>query len=507
MSWRRVDGETPGAREVAVARRALVVVGIAYLVLQLVLCPLGRAPRWDESVYLSQVTPGTTAVFFMASRARGITLLIAPITLSGGSIFAVRLFLAVASAIAATAAFGVWVPIVGIAAPLAALVFSTSWLALVGASDVMPNLWAAALGVAAVGLVARRLEGGSRRSAVTAAAAIALMALFRPTEATFVAAAVAAYVLLFRRASWRVLVPVGIGLIAGWLPWVIEMSVRFGGPLSALRQAGREHYGIAQAGWNVRTNLAYLDGRLPGAAVPVASVAAWAVFVAMAVVAVRAHPAGDDRRTGEPGDDPIGTADRRRRSRPGRTAALLGCFGAVAVAIEYLVFVQASAERFLLPSYAFGSLLVGIGVVSLLRSRGLARVAGAGVLALVVPWAVWQGAVADRGLDHSDRWYALLREAGLAVRRLADGRPCASLSKLGYPEFQLFSGCVSSAFADGSPELSRVDLERARRGVERAFVVLRVRAHARSPLGSVTPIVVGTRPRWFIYRIPPLREP
>jgi hypothetical protein len=488
VSWRRVDGETPGAREVALARGALLAVGISYLVLQLVLCPLDRAPRWDESVYLSQVTPGTTAVFFMASRARGITLLIAPITLSGGSIYAVRLFLAVASSVAATAAFGVWVPLVGIAAPVGALVFSTSWLALVGASDVMPNLWAAVLGVAAVGLVARRLEGGSRRSAVLAAAAISVMALFRPTEAAFVSAAVAAYVLLFRRGSWRVLVPIGIGLLAGWLPWVIEMSVRFGGPLSALRQAGREHYGIAQAGWNVRTNLAYLDGRLPGAAVPVVSVAAWGVFVAMAVVAVRARPGTDNKST----------------RGPGRTAALLCCFGAVAIAIEYLVFVQASAERFLLPTYAFGSLLVGIGVVSLLRVPGLARAAGAGVLALVVPWAVWQGAVAERGLNNSDRWYALLREAGLAVRHLADGRPCASLSKLGYPEFQLYSGCVSSGFADESAELSRADIDRVRRGVERAFVILRVRARRASPLGSLSPAVVGTRPKWFIYRLPPL---
>ena len=45
----------------------------------------GRPSGWDEAVYVSQVTPGMEAMFMAAWRARGITLLIAPVTLLGGS--------------------------------------------------------------------------------------------------------------------------------------------------------------------------------------------------------------------------------------------------------------------------------------------------------------------------------------------------------------------------------------------------------------------------------------
>ena len=68
---------------------------------------------------------------------------------------------------------------------------------------------------------------------------MAVLALFRPTEATAVFAAVG---MLYRGSSRG---PRGVfscrsqsGLAIGWLPWVVEMSIRFGGPLNALDEAG-----------------------------------------------------------------------------------------------------------------------------------------------------------------------------------------------------------------------------------------------------------------------------
>ena len=179
---------------------------------------------------------------FEAWRARGVPLLVAPVTFLGGSVGDVRLFLMLASAVTITATFRLWIPSVGLAAPVAAWLFSFSWLGLWSGSEVMPNLWAAILGLATAGFVARYLDGGERWHAVLAAIVLAAMALVRPTEATVLTGAIGLYVVVFRRARWRLLFGLGLGLVLGWVPWLIEMSIRFGGPMSALDEAAVEHF-------------------------------------------------------------------------------------------------------------------------------------------------------------------------------------------------------------------------------------------------------------------------
>jgi len=468
------------ARELRLARGALVGVGVAYLVAQLAIGALHRPPGWDESVYLSQVTPGTRAVFFMASRARGITLLVAPVASLGGSIEAVRVYLTVASTMATVAAFWLWIPLIGMAAPLAAVAFSFSWLSLFGGNDVMPNLWVALLGLAILGLVARCLAGGGARGLVVASCLVGVSALFRPTDATVIAGAVGLYVLLFRRSSWRGLVPLAIGLVVGWLPWVIEMSGRFGGPVRAFRLAGSEHFATPSPGYQLLWNLGYTDARPPGSTVPVAGVLWWAVLVVAGVVAIR-----------------------RARGTTEGAAAILCAFGAGAVAVEYVVIVSATAARFLLPLYAFAAIPFGIAVVSLLRGGGVARFAGVLGLALVVPWAIWQGAAAHRIEEQTTRAYSSLRSAGLTVRRLADGRPCLFVSPRGYPEIQLASGCVGRALLAPWLGPSRVELQALVDTGNEVFVVLPGRARPRSSIARLRATrASGPKPRWFVYRLP-----
>ena len=77
-------GKVPPTGSVG-SRGLLLGVGVGFLVTQLVVAPPGRPSGWDEAVYVSQVTPGMEAMFMAAWRARGITLLIAPVTLLGGS--------------------------------------------------------------------------------------------------------------------------------------------------------------------------------------------------------------------------------------------------------------------------------------------------------------------------------------------------------------------------------------------------------------------------------------
>jgi len=284
--------EGRGSGEQVLAWRLLVAVGVAYLVAQVALFSFSRPPGWDESVYLSQVMPGRDLAFD-AWRARGITLLIAPVTVLGGSVGQVRLFLMVASAIAVTTSFRVWIPLIGFAAPVAAVMFSFTWLALLNGSEVMPNLWAAILGLATTGLVARRLDDGRARHIVLAAATLAAMALTRPTEAAVLAGAIGLYVVVFRRTEWRLLAPLGVGLALGWLPWFIEMSIRFGGPVRALDEAAVEHFAAASVSHNLFIHLAATGGKLAVDRVPLGGVIWWGLLVSLTIVAIaKARGAG-----------------------------------------------------------------------------------------------------------------------------------------------------------------------------------------------------------------------
>jgi len=465
-------------REQALAWRLLIVVGVGYLVAQLALISVSRPPAWDESIYLSQVMPGVDPMVFEAWRARGITLLVAPVTWLGGSVGHVRVFLMCASAVTMTATFRLWIPLIGLAAPIAAVLFSFSWLGLLGGSEVMPNLWAAILGLATAGLIARRLEGGSRRHEMLAAAVLGAMALVRPTEAAVVAGAIGLYVVVFRKTEWRLLFGLGLGLTLGWLPWLAEMSIRFGGPANALREAATAHFARAPVGYNVRIHLAATDGRPIGSPIPEAGVVWWGILGLLAIVALA-----------------------RSATRTERTAAILAGCGALALAAEYLVFVSALAPRFLLPAYAFASLPAAIGLIALLRGAVAFRAAGAIVLILVIPWAVWQGATASRFLEHRMRSTLAFRAIGLTVRRLADGRPCSFISPHGHPEIEFAAGC------DGADLLrprgpTGAELEDLQSKGREIFVILKKPAPPGSPLRSLAPVrVPGPGKAWFIYHV------
>ena len=144
------DAAGPSAREVSLARRTLIGLAAIYLLVQLVLFSVHRLPGWDESVYFSQVTPGIKAMYFIPARARGVPLLVAPVTLLGGSVAAVRLYLAVVSTAAVAAVFWAWAPLIGAAAPIASFLLCFSWLGLLNGTEALPNPWAAILGLGAV---------------------------------------------------------------------------------------------------------------------------------------------------------------------------------------------------------------------------------------------------------------------------------------------------------------------------------------------------------------------
>ena len=417
-----------------------------------------------------------------AFRARGITYLVAPITLLGGSVEHVRLFLMVLSSVALAATFSVTIPLVGVAAPIAAVFLASSWLYLFNGSIVLPNLWAAILGLAAAALTARRVEGGGTRSMVLAAISLGVMALFRPTEATVVFAAIGLSLILWRRASRGLIVPLGVALILGVLPWLVEMSVRFGGTLRALEVAHTEHHlSLADARANLIAYLAATDG---GASidVPISGALWWAALIVLSVAAIR----------------------RSNRSR--RTVVLLCCTGAVILAVEYVAFVTAVAPRFLLPAYGFAAIPAAVGLVSLLRSGTAARYGGALIVLLMIPWMVWQIRVVDRVADRQHGSVLKFWEVGLELREMADGQPCAFMSPHGWPAIEFAAGCRGSMLPRPRGP-SDHELRRLSTSEVQGFVILRLPPRPRSMLSSIEPTSFrGPKMTWYIYEIPVLRE-
>ncbi len=461
----------------------LVLVCITFVVLQWTLFPHDRPPGWDESVYLSQVTPGAESAFFAGWRARGITLIVAPAIWAGATIGELRVFLMVVSTVGLGLALSVWKSMIGLAAPVALFLFSCTWIALLNASQVMPNFWTAVLGLVAAGYTVRWNEGERTRDAVLAGVALALTALVRPTEATVIFAVLAAIVLLGRR-SWTILATLSAGLVIGWLPWVVEMSVRFGGPLQALRGAAAGHVAPAPVTQNLLRYLSYTNGELISTAVPLPGVI-WSVVLAVLAVG------GIVRAT----------------TRAERVAALVGAVAALAVTIEYVVFVPALAPRFLLPAYAFAAIPASLGLVSLFRGRGILRAAGVVVVLIAIPWAVWQAGVARRVEAEATRVGLLFREAGQQIGRLAAGDTCSFMSPAGYPQIQLASGCAGR-------ELPRIEgptpqeLAHLGTGRESVFVIMPRPASPRSPLNAVRPIRArGPNRAWLIYQVPATAPP
>jgi hypothetical protein len=472
---------------------ALGLVAASFLTFQLAfLAPLDRAISWDEAVYVSQMSPERPALDFEASRARGITLLVAPPVALGASLGVVRVYMAVASAVGLVAAFWPWLAVARSATPVAALIFASSWLALLYASEVMPNLWSALLALAASGLLARSMvdRRRGRRDLVAAAGVLALLGLFRPPDGVPILVAYAVASIGATGVARRVAVP-ATGVVLGWLPWLVEMSVRFGGPAGAFARASdKAHVSAAGVGGRLLQHLDLTNGPTLGPVHDPSIVWGGLLWWTGTLVAVAIG---------------LRSASGTDAARPAILAAVAG----VLLAIEYLVLVAGTAPRFLLPAYALLSVPAAIGVrhaVRSLSSRG-ARVAV--VVALAVPWLLWHGATAVRVEAETDVGRQSLQSVGASLRTLAGGRPCAFTSTGGHPQIEYASGCVGTGLIGAGDQALAWLRSLAARGY-RTYVVVRTPAEPPAELGSGVPTRALSAPqgrRWLVYDAAPSEEP
>jgi len=480
----------PPDSEIAVARRLIVVIGLAFLITQLLAFSLDRPAGWDEAVYLSQVTPDGAPLPFTPYRARGITFLAIPVLQLGGSLAQLRLFLAVASAAALTASFRMWAPVIGFGAVATALLFAGAWPTLFYGSELMPNLWVALIAGAATAVLARRIAVRAGRSdELVAGGLVAVAALIRPLDAVVLTAALVLLPIAMRRATLSWTVHLVLGLVAGWAPWLVEMTARFGSPGEAFAAAAR----MSPAGrWslfgNARQYLALSDGPTIGSTVahdiPVTGLL-W--FIGMAILVV------------------LGVRAAARRSV--LPSLVVPTAAGIALAAEYIVFTDARAPRFLLPALALIAVPAGLGLVTIVAGIGTrvgsdpVRFAGRAVASiLVIVWAIAQlGIAAGVEADAADQ-RASAQRAGLEVRGLSAGEPCHVYSEGSFPIVGFAAGCraapLGKVLAVWKDRAGRLE----RDGV-RIFLVLRRTEALPPPEGAALLAEVPAQGdlRWFVY--------
>jgi len=385
----------------------LAAVSGAFTLLQLALVRPGMGLGWDESVYVSQVSGHAPAAFFSAPRARGITLLVAPIASWSSSTPLLRVYLAVLAGLGLYWALRAWrglFPVRVIAAGGA--LFASLWITLFYGPQAMPNYWVAVGAAAMVGFALRARTDRTHRGPVWGmAAGAALMAWMRPTDAVWVVLPLLALLLRDRRPG-LLLALVG-GLAAGAAEWVVEAYVRYGG-LGARLSAGSRIQGGLGLHNAVTDQLRSLGGRALcrpcTGAVPSAPVIAWwfvlpLLALTALVLAVRAR-------------------------RPMRTLLPLAC--AATAAVPYLFLIGYAAPRFLLPAYALLAIPVAdalIHLVTLPTGRWrpvvvpLVAVGVAGHLAV-------QSAVLEAAVSRTTTEHRVWARSAEDLRRLGMRPPC-----------------------------------------------------------------------------------
>jgi hypothetical protein len=454
-------------------RWGLLVIVLGYVGLSLAVTDLHRNLAYDEAIYLSQVYPGP-ALPFTAPRARGLQLLLIPLGWFDAPIPVVRGYLLAVEATLMYLGFNAWVPVLRGRAPAAAAVFAVGWLPLFYAIEVFPNLPVAFGTVAAAGYLARYQSGRSGRPALIACAvAVALVALVRPTEAVFITAGLC--LVATTRPGRELAVRWGLpmlGLAVGWVPWLVEAQLRFGGPLNRLAAASTNVGGGFHPG-NVRQHLGFTDGPVSGtvqADLPWPG-EVWWLLLALAVVVPLGRLA-------------LGSAEPRQRAAS--IAAVVG----VVSASQYLLFTQVLEARFLLPTYAVLSVALVATAPSPLHAwrvsgrrvgratdpvadeaadpvademadhavdRVMGRVVGVLLVvtfsALFVLFAGWQIVVAER----VDREQAVARELAQTLAHVVRSSvtpPCVLSGEVAFPVIAFETGCRGAPFHPDSPDIT-----------------------------------------------------
>jgi len=403
----------------------LAVVAVAFAIVQFVVVTPRIYLGWDEAVYLSQVAPGVPPMVMTAPRAFGTVLLAAPAALFTSSVAVIRLYFMALSGLGVFLAYRPWLragrPLT---VPAAALVFCSLWVSIFYGNEVMPNVATACCAVAAVGYF-RAADTWPTRGALVAA--FGLMALIRPLDALWIALPLGPAALLHR--SWRrpgIFAAVALGLAVGWVPWIVESYLRFGGPLARYRLIDAEngnglHVVLLRQLQGFSAGTIQCMPRAAGCgAVGFAGVFAWTLLGGLTALALW-------------------------RSRRPETVLAVGV--ALAFAAPYLLCTGIANPRFLLPSYALLALAAAAALADLARAHAAGPAVAGIVLGIFVAGQLGTAAAVVR---HNQRLRLRQTQVAAQLHRLGIRPPCvvygSGAAAIGYA-----TGCTARPILHGLP--------------------------------------------------------
>jgi hypothetical protein len=410
----------------------LVAVAFLYAAAQLIAVTTRMRLGWDETVYVSQVSPHVPTAFFSAPRARGVTLLAAPLVAVTSSVAALRVYMTALSTVGLVIAYWPWTRLLRpVTVALAAFLLAALWMVQFYGNEVMPNIYVAYGAVAATGWFAHTVRGQSRTAPVWLATSLAFVALMRPGDAVWLVLPLLVAVAFVRRRRLVALAAILVGPLAGAAQWVVEAYTRFGDPLRRLRAASETEGGLGWHPEGVRMELHALNHNLlcrpcGDATWHVQPLSAWWPLVPV-LAACGLVLAARGRRLG-------------LLALPAACGAVLGA--------SYLLLLGYAAPRFLIPAYALLALpMAELGWGAATFGRGRWRIVTAGVVALGL---ATQTAGQQLVLAHMVNSQYTARGDFIAITdqlQYLGVRPPCTLSGEQAPPLAFYSGCRSLQIA------------------------------------------------------------
>jgi hypothetical protein len=415
-------------------RAALVAVGVGFFLLQIFFVGVHFGFTHDETVYLSQLNPAVPRFGWNAWRAWGMPVLMSPVTAFSSGVAPVRIWATVLSSGGLVLAFWPWVKVYrGWVVPVASLLFATSWVSIYFGNSVQPNLYIALGAVAAGGLFVRATYGDSvdrrRRVLVLLGFALMLLSLIRPSDGLLVGVPLGLMCLVVPQVRRPiVVVPLAIGWVVGFLPWLVESFTTFGGPVHRYRLSnaydavGGLHLNAHTASLYLRMlNGPFYAGTVYGGAGGLS--VSWLAVTCAALVLVA-----------------VGVVVSRELGRLTPTAIALVV--TATLTLFYVFLLRYGSVRFLLPMFALLSLPIAVALVWLSRRTLLAALPICCVVGANIGFHVANANThlrQDRALRHE------FQQIGQAIRGAGVQKPCVVLGSVDPTPVAYSAHCLATA--------------------------------------------------------------
>jgi hypothetical protein len=198
----------------------------------------------DEITYIAQTSVHASQIILPPVHARGAGVLAAPVTMVTTSVLALRVWMAVLSAVGLFLALLAWRGLrPAWVLAIAGLLLGSLAISQLSGVQAMPDWWVALGALAVTGLFLQAVTGRMRDRLVLPllAATTFFLILLRPQDSAFLLAGIIATAFIVP--GWRnrrVLAAIGVGIVAGAAEWLGEAYAWYGGPVSRLHMMRQE---------------------------------------------------------------------------------------------------------------------------------------------------------------------------------------------------------------------------------------------------------------------------